>query len=323
MPHPLGSNDIIEFLIYRKFPPTALADLQKRAPPGGTTTVDRLLRHGQMDQYRSQLRVLPQDQLQSLYEDESAKALADLKREEDARFFNQPHAAADFDHWCKAEHWSLDEAIALVMGKAPEIVSWDKIKAFSNISPFVKQYARLRDLAERAKVWQKLFDPVLPVIFLKWAEDNDISMPAELQGNVTKLRGKLVDWKKNYDELRSMYDQHIHDWKGIAEKRKNLLDASYLRIDELQAELAAIKDAPPVSDPAKPQSPIERQSMLKAIYAMAARGYGYDPTQKRSTIVSEIVTDLELTGLPLSEDTIRRYLKEALENLGEWKERSG
>src|SRR6266852_987351 len=114
--------------------------------------------------------------------------------EEEARFFNQPQAKADFDYWSKAEHWSLDEAIALVLGKAPEIVTWEKIKTYVGTSPFVKQYSRLRDLAERAKVWKKLYDPVLPPIFLKWAEDNEINVPARLSEKVSKLKGKLVDW---------------------------------------------------------------------------------------------------------------------------------
>jgi hypothetical protein len=207
------------------------------------------------------------------------------------------------------------------MGKTPEIVGWDKIKAYSNVSPFVKQYARLRDLAERAKVWQKLFDPVLPVVFLKWARDNEIAVPVELYERVTRLKGKFVDWKKNYDELRSMYDQHIQDWKNVSEKQTDLIKANQVRIAELESELAAIKQAP-AYDPAKAQSPIERQNMLKVIYAIAANGYGYDPTQKRSTIVSEIVSDMALAGLPLSEDTVRRYLKEALDNLDEWREKS-
>jgi hypothetical protein len=59
-----------------------------------------------------------------------------------------------------------------------------------------------------------------------------------------------------------------------------------------------------------------------SIYAMASKGYGYDPAQKRSNIVSEVVSDMALAGLPLSEDTVRRYLKEASDNLNEWRERS-
>jgi hypothetical protein len=43
------------------------------------------------------------------------------EQEEGERFFNRPHANADFDHWSKAAHWTLDEAIALSLGKAPEV----------------------------------------------------------------------------------------------------------------------------------------------------------------------------------------------------------
>lgn len=322
MSHPLGREHIIEFLVRRKYPPLVLASLSNAVQPKDITTVGRGVRRDEVNRYRSKLQSLPSDELRTLYDNELPEASADQQREEERRFFNQPHAAADFDHWSKAEHWSLDEAIALIMGKAPEIVSWDKIKAYSNISPFVKQYARLRDLAERAKAWQKLFDPVLPPILLKWAADNEIAVPAELAEKVSRFKGKFVDWKKNYDELQSAYDQHIDDWKAVADKQSDLIKAKQNRIVQLEAELAALREAAPASDSTKVQSPIERQNMLKAIYAMAAKGYGYDPTMKRSTIVSEIVSDLALAGVPLSEDTVRRYLKEALDNVAEWREAS-
>ena len=327
---PPNRNELIEFLVHRKFRSVlaVLSSAPNQPRANRTTTLERAIGHQERDRYRSELRIISPDQLQSLYEVELAAAREEAEQEENARFFNLPHADADFEHWSKMEHWSLDEAIALAMGKAPEIVSWDKIKALKDISAFVRRYARLRDLAERAKVWEKLFDPVLPTIFIKWAEDNEIALPVELQEKTTKLRGKLVDWKKNYDELRSMYDQHIHGWREIVEKQKGLIkakdeliQAKQARIVQFETELAAIRDAPP-AETARLQSPIERQNMLKAIYVMATKGYGYDPAQKRSTIVPEIVNDLTLAGLPLSEDTVRRYLKDALDNLGEWTERS-
>jgi hypothetical protein len=120
MADPLGRKEIIEFLVLRKFRPLVLASLSAKLPPGGMTTLDRALRHEEKNKYRSELENLPIDQLQSLYESEQANSLADMQREEDARFFNQPHAKADFDYWSKAEHWSLDEAVALIMGKAPK-----------------------------------------------------------------------------------------------------------------------------------------------------------------------------------------------------------
>jgi hypothetical protein len=337
MTHPVGRKDMVEFLVRRKFPATVLATLQNQAQPKGTTTLDRLLRHQQMDQYRSELQVLPSEQLQSLYEEESAKALADLQREEDGRFFNQPHAAADFDHWSKAEHWSLDEAIALAMGRAPEVVSWEKIKSHSGASPFVKQYARLRDLAERAKTWQKLFDPVLPPIFISWAEQHEIALPSELVERVSKYSGKLIDWEKKYLELKSIHEglrstydrfqamhrEHVDDWKKVVQTRDGIIEAQQKRITEQEKELAAIREAPPAEcEMAKPASPIERQNMLKAIYVMAIKGYGYNPEDKRSKVVSEIVSDISLAGFSVSDDTIRRYLKEARDSDDEWQGKS-
>jgi hypothetical protein len=41
---------------------------------------------------------------------------------------------------------------------------------------------------------------------------------------------------------------------------------------------------------------------------------------KRSKTVAEIVSDLGLEGILLSDDTIRRYLKEARDLLNEWQQ---
>ena len=62
--------------------------------------------------------------------------------------------------------------------------------------------------------------------------------------------------------------------------------------------------------------------MLKAIYAMALKGYSYNPEDKRSSVVSEIVSDISLAGFSVSDDTIRRYLKEARDNVDQWQERT-
>ena len=337
MSQPLGRTDIIELLVRRKFPPTVLASLSNRPQPKGTTTLGRILQGEEISRYRSELQNLASDQLQSLYEEAMAAVLADMQREEAARFFNRPHSKADFDHWSKAEYWSLDEATALILGKAPEIVTWDKIKTYVGTSPFVQQYSRLRDLADRAKVWKTLYDFVPPPIFLKWAEDNEIAVPAELAEKVAKLKGKLVDWKKqyedanaacdqfrsNYEQLQKMYAQHIADWKGVVQKKSDLNEAALLRIAELEVELAAVNSEPPAPEPAKIQSLIERQNMLKAIFGMAVAGYSYNPADKRSKIVAEIVSDLELEGIRLSDDTIRRYLKEARDLLNESQEQTG
>ena len=75
----------------------------------------------------------------------------------------EPNANADIDHWSKAAHWTLDEAIALSLGKAPELVRWERLQSLTALgSPFVIQYARRRDLALRAKAWDSFLTRFCP-----------------------------------------------------------------------------------------------------------------------------------------------------------------
>lgn len=74
----------------------------------------------------------------------------------------------------------------------------------------------------------------------------------------------------------------------------------------------------------KPLDPRERSTMLKMIIALAVKGYGYDPSAERSTTPTEIETDMNLLGLGINLDTIRKYLRsgaallddEVLDDLG-------
>jgi hypothetical protein len=61
----------------------------------------------------------------------------------------------------------------------------------------------------------------------------------------------------------------------------------------------------------------ERHTALKLILGMALGGYGYDPQAQRSTIVTEIVGDLARRGISITDDTARKWLKEAAAEV-EW-----
>lgn len=332
---PTPKNDAIRFLIARKFPSRVLASLspattQAKQPTLRSISEDRERREQQIKEYRSKLEAMSPDNLQSLYESEIAKAeaeqAAEFQRMEEARFFHQPHAAADFEHWSKAAHWTLEEAVALSMGKAPELVSWTTIQKFQHVSPFVGRYARLLDLAKREIPWQRLFDPVLPIIFVTWTKENEIEFPAALAEKVIRRSGKLLDWKGEYEKLKNQYDDHIGDWKRIVEKQNDALETYRQRIQLLESELAQCQaDSASKSESAaseKSQSPRERGNMLKVIYAMAVGGYGFDASKERSTLVPDVVKDIALSGLSLSDDTVRRYIRAACELLPEWQEAS-
>lgn len=59
----------------------------------------------------------------------------------------------------------------------------------------------------------------------------------------------------------------------------------------------------------KPLDPRERSTMLKMIIAMAIEGYRYDPKAERSAIPSEIESDMNLLGIGINLETIRKHLK--------------
>lgn len=114
--------------------------------------------------------------------------LEKLAAEEKELFFNQPNATADFSHWRKMALWHLDEAVALSLGKNPNIVKWKTISDYGDryvpeawdFSTLPRQYARHRDLVLRAKSAGQLSDPIKPAAFMAWAIDVFDHLPDEL-----------------------------------------------------------------------------------------------------------------------------------------------
>jgi len=130
---------------------------------------------------RMELLALPSEQLNALVansrarqhardEQTKAKRKADEAKKaaaESARFYNLPGANADFEYWSKADFWTLDEAVALLLGKDPSIVTPAALKleltqatgVFSLGKPpkpaeFHRTYERLRTLLSRAEALQ-------------------------------------------------------------------------------------------------------------------------------------------------------------------------
>lgn len=172
----------------------------------------------EIEAYQSELRAKPREELRAFYDQERAKERqeqqAKAELEEQQRFFNQPHAKADFVHWSKATYWTLDEAIALSFGKAPEAVKWESVKGYCVSlqgpgSPFAVKYGRVRDLALRAKAWKQLSDPVLPSTFLAWARRMEIEVPAELVAQIEARGTVIADWKDMFDKLKTQSDGYI------------------------------------------------------------------------------------------------------------------
>ena len=258
----------------------------------------------------------PLEKLQLLHGQKQAKGrqqtLAKVEFEEQLRFFNRPRAKADVTHWSKATYWTLEEAISLLFGKAPEVVTWKGVKEYCGSpqcpgSPFAVKYGRVRDLVLRAKAWKQLSDPVLPSIFLAWARRMEIEVPGELIEQVEKHGIVIADWKDLYDKLKEQFDKVVGDRDKIASICKIVIEER----DELKHTLEATQST--ASD--APLGESERDSLLKMVLGMAMAAYDYKPGANRNTATGEkqgsVSVDLQRMGLTLDADTVRKFTKEA------------
>lgn len=297
--------DSIEYLVRRQFPDYNAI----KAPPvpgfgglsmGGITAEHRKERMALINAFQKDLLALPPDELNARLAAEQAKERQELidkaDREEKARFFNRHSANADFSHWSKATYWSLDEAIALSFGKAPEVVKWESVQPHVAVSPFAFQYSRVRDLAHRAKAWEQLYDPVLPTIYLAWARRSEIAVPEELI-RMVESRGVVIgDWKDNYDKLKVQFDVLLADRDKIGEICKRLIAER----DTYKAQVAALEASPWKGF--DPESPTYSTELDAAIQAWLAVSGNRDP----SMTVKEQVTDWIEPRFKLSAEALQR-----------------
>lgn len=218
---------------------------------------------------------------------------------EAAHPFNAPAAHAspkDFDYYSKAAYWTLDEGVALLLARRPKSLNGQRIDKFKdNFSKTGIAFVEIRELADRAARAGQLGTTNSPGFFLAWAERNRFAVPDGLQAAIQN------------------HGVQVGDWKTICDQQSDLIGVLEGNIKLLNMRIAALENAPVT----KSLGERERTSLLKLVIGMAIKGYGHDPVASRTGTAREIASDLQLTGLTLDEDTIRKYLAEAREQLPE------
>jgi hypothetical protein len=213
---------------------------------------------------------------------------------------------ADFGYWAKLSYWSIEEAVALVLGRDPKHANRKGIGPYLQVSPFARLYEQTLELANRAVGVQQLTNATLPGAFLAWAKRYDIAVPVELEVAVTKYGHFIRDWKTLHDQAAEQRDAGLQRESKLAEAIKILKG----HIDEQQRQTkTAAKSAPEGANPPKEADPRELESLRKLSIGLAIVAFGYDPAERRTNTVSEIASDLAQLGIPLSDDTIRKHLK--------------
>ncbi len=300
--------------------------------------------------YRRELTALPKDELERLVAAQLDVVIQiaqeKAEKEEQQRSFNQPWAKADFDHWAKMSYWTIDECVALSLGKNPKAADWEYIQPIVGISPFAAEFAAKREILLRAKTMGQLWESTIPSVFLAWAERMRFSIPTEMVSALTVLGIQIADWKTLFDQQKAIIEQlqesvatknadrmaaiNAHSatitkmenqhselaagYSALVDQKDNFIAQKDERIASLEALLNELKTSP-IAKPEKPLGAKERDSLLKLVIGMAVKGYAYKPKAAKNAATKEIADDLRLMGLSLDEDTVRKYLVEARELL--------
>jgi hypothetical protein len=278
-------DEIIAYLVDRKFKrsgdapfPSMESWLQSRK---GTLEPFFSLSQDE-NEYEASLKKMSDLDLKGLFADinkhEAIERRAREELEDQKRFFHEPQADAEFDHWSKMARWTTDEATALSLGKAPEVVNWDKLEHISR-SPFADQYAKRRNLVLRAELEGELEARILPAKFVTWAEQRRVTLPPELKKAVRAVDQNLEDW----DRLRT-------------------------KCQELKTKLAKLEQE-------KPLNTRERNTLYKIIIGMAIKKYSYKKDAKKQHAPEAIATTLRELDLTVSAETILEKLNDAAKEL--------
>jgi hypothetical protein len=181
-------SEMIAYLVGSKFPDQRwLRDPARpritRSGEDATQIAEeqRLAALAELEAYEAELRGKSADEVRALYEAERRRQRGERRRkrqaraqaEERGRFFNRPGAGAGFS--AVEQGRPLTRGVALLLGRAPELVSWASVRDYAQLSPFVRQYAQVRDLAVRARERAQLALRNEPRAFLDWAKRSGIT----------------------------------------------------------------------------------------------------------------------------------------------------
>jgi uncharacterized protein YihD (DUF1040 family) len=328
-------QEIIRFLSenWEKVREGVASAFAKSQPPNNLDFLSRLvqLRSG----YLTELEALTNDQLLSTL----GLTLAELEK---ARPSHQPGTQADFEHFGRCAYLTVAEAVALSLGKDPRVVNWEMVQPYLGTSPFAQDFADRLDLVERAVRWGELSQAFPPLTFLTWAHRIKIEVPEEFV-RCTFVRGEPIRYwhdlcmeqntviaglreeitclqQEASRDIAAAEQKNIDDWLGSLDEIERLEESYRNELATLQQELATARSANEAlqnkleameAEDRNELSRNERRSLLTIVIASAVDCYGHNPSDSRSPAPGTIASAANRIGLSISDDTVRKYLKEA------------
>lgn len=191
---------------------------------------------------------------------------------ESKRLYNSQHSDADYTHWGAMDSWTLDEAVALSLGKNPRIINWDFVYEFTLICKEAKEYERRRELIASAIPLENLTDPVSPSLFLTWAIEKHIDIPQKL---ATQVYFYLAPHEKP-QEISSSHDSAIPKHSDVVDptttEQGNLNVTLKSNNDVNEGKPNVVGDEPPIKKGHNTRKEFEAWVAYQANILLGERG---------------------------------------------------
>lgn len=282
-------------------------------------------------QFYNSMCALSQDDL-----DEFLTARLQYRRQDAARknqlkdaflFFNKPGTLADFGFWARKLLWTVDQAVALSMGRNPDLVNSITLSEPANLSSesaFAQEYfARMR-IARTFIATGQLMDEATPGEMLAWLNRAKLPTPPDLVAAVSAMNHRIADW---YSEFQRV-EQQLNEMREYAEQQastsqlwerqcvelmtvherkmsetENALRLAEQQRDELAKQIAALGEQSARSEPTmRGIDPRRYRSALIIIHGVAVGKFkfGEDSMTGRSAL-KNMTTAIELAGHSISQ----------------------
>lgn len=206
----------------------------------------------------------------------------------------------DFNFWSRMARWTFEEAVALVHSIEPDLV----------LSDTAPKFRKILQLVSRAQEAGFLSNPVSPPDFMAWAKQNEIPMPPELSRLVMLRSDHWIDWKAEAHKRHAAAEIAA---EGFEHYKLRAVKAEQHAV-QLESELENYRANQSKSRTAAGTviSPRSFSTVLKLVGGMAIAIYNYKPEEPRSDAVRQIQNDLDLKGISMDADTIRKWIREGV-----------
>ena len=207
----------------------------------------------------------------------------------------------DLSHWDYETDFTAEQVAALIIGVDPGEAQTERARMAPVLRRLEKAYRAALD-----KCYSRYIPFLLPSERPAYAGEE---LSGQLIAELEKLGPHTPDTDVILDRVDAARDGFLDD----TFPRPNV--ASWLTATGLKSvysfETQALLAGGRAPEAGSELKTTERNSLLKIVWGMATGGYKFDPEAGRSEVPKEIAGDCAAAGVPIDPDTVRKYLREA------------